>query len=120
MINAAIIGLGWWGKTLIEAMSDGSDAIRFVAGATRTRSSEVEDFARLHDFKLHDSLEDVIADDRVDAVVLATPHSMHAPQIIAAGGRGRHGNRAGATVLRHHLVDQGVIDDFGAHFRKAR
>ncbi len=90
MINAAIVGLGWWGKTLVEAVSDGSDAIRFVAGATRTRSTEVEEFAKQQDFKLHDSLEDVIADDTVDAVVLATPHSMHAPQIIAAAEAGKH------------------------------
>jgi predicted dehydrogenase len=90
MINAAIIGLGWWGKTLVEAVEDGSDAIRFVAGATRTRSDEVEDFARQQDFKLYDSFEEVIADDGVDAVVLATPHSMHAPQIIAAAEAGKH------------------------------
>ena len=36
MIKAAIVGLGWWGKTLVESVQDGSDAIRFVAGATRT------------------------------------------------------------------------------------
>ena len=35
MINAAIVGLGWWGKTLVES-AENSDAIRFVAGATRT------------------------------------------------------------------------------------
>ena len=27
MINAAIVGLGWWGKTLVEA-AEKSDAIR--------------------------------------------------------------------------------------------
>jgi len=25
MINAAIVGLGWWGKTLVESLADGSD-----------------------------------------------------------------------------------------------
>ena len=29
MLNAAIIGLGWWGKRLVESVA-GSDAIRFV------------------------------------------------------------------------------------------
>jgi hypothetical protein len=33
MINAAIIGLGWWGQTLVEAVSGVSKDIRFVANA---------------------------------------------------------------------------------------
>jgi hypothetical protein len=37
MIRAAIVGMGWWGRTLVEAVAD-SDQIRFVAGATRTVS----------------------------------------------------------------------------------
>jgi hypothetical protein len=32
MINAAIIGLGWWGQTLVESVSGVSNDIRFVAG----------------------------------------------------------------------------------------
>ena len=32
MINAAIVGLGWWGKTLVESVQGTSDDIRFVAG----------------------------------------------------------------------------------------
>ena len=49
MISAAIVGLGWWGKTLVEAADD-SDAIRFVAGATRTVTPEIEAFAKKHGF----------------------------------------------------------------------
>ena len=45
MINAAIVGLGWWGKTLVESVQGHSDDVRFVAGATRTRSPEAEAFA---------------------------------------------------------------------------
>ena len=41
MINAAVVGLGWWGKTLVESAAN-SDTIRFVAGATRTVTPEVE------------------------------------------------------------------------------
>jgi len=40
MINAAIIGLGWWGQMLVEAVSGVSDDIRFVAGTTRTLSDD--------------------------------------------------------------------------------
>ena len=41
MIKAGIVGLGWWGKTLVES-GENSDAIRFVAGTTRTVTPEVE------------------------------------------------------------------------------
>ena len=45
MIKAGIVGLGWWGKTLVES-GENSDAIRFVAGTTRTVTPEVEAFAK--------------------------------------------------------------------------
>src|SRR6516225_2969264 len=74
MINAAIVGLGWWGKTLVESAAN-SEAIRFVAGATRTVTPEVEAFAKQHGLRLLPKYEAVLADREVDAVVLATPHS---------------------------------------------
>lgn len=89
MINAAIVGLGWWGKTLVES-AQGSDAIRFVAGATRTVTPEVEEFARTHGFALRGSYEELLRDRKINAVVLATPHSMHAQQIVAAARRRKH------------------------------
>ena len=90
MINAAIVGLGWWGKTLVEAVEEPSDVIRFVAGATRTQSDEVREFAKAMDFDLRPSFEDLLGDPAIDAVVLATPHSLHAPQIVAAAAAGKH------------------------------
>ena len=89
MINAAIVGMGWWGKTLVES-AQGSDVLRFVAGATRTVSPEIKTFAETHKLKLADSYEALLADPKIDAVVLTTPHSLHAPQVIAAAGKGKH------------------------------
>jgi predicted dehydrogenase len=89
MINAAIVGLGWWGKTLVES-GENSDAIRFVAGATRTVSPETEAFAKDKRLRLAPSYEALLADPAIDAVVLATPHSMHAGQVIAAAAAKKH------------------------------
>jgi predicted dehydrogenase len=89
MINAAIVGLGWWGKTLVEAVQ-GSDAIRFVAGTTRTVTPEIEEFARAQGFALRGSFEELLKDRKINAVVLATPHSMHVEQIIAAARKRKH------------------------------
>jgi len=90
MINAAIVGLGWWGKTLVEAVQNKSDAIRFVAGATRTVSPEIKAFADEQKFSLADSYERLLGDPRVEAVVLATPHSLHSQEVTAAAKAGKH------------------------------
>jgi predicted dehydrogenase len=90
MINAAIVGLGWWGKTLVESLAEGSDAMRFVALTTRTVSPDVEAFAKQYKLRLDTSYEAVLADPKIDAVVLATPPSGHMQQIVAASTAGKH------------------------------
>jgi predicted dehydrogenase len=90
MINAAIVGLGWWGKTLVESVEGRDGPIRFTAGATRTVSDEVKAFAKDKGLRLADSYEALLADREIDAVVLATPHSMHADQVVAAARAGKH------------------------------
>ena len=90
MINAAIVGMGWWGKTLVESVQGSSDVIRFVAGATRTSSPETSAFADSQKISLAPSFEALLADPKVQAVVLATPHSMHSKQVVAAAAAGKH------------------------------
>jgi predicted dehydrogenase len=89
VIKAAVVGLGWWGKTLVES-SEGSDAIHVIAGATRTVSPELEAFAKQKNFRLAANYEALLADKSIDAVILTTPHSLHAEQVIAAAKAGKH------------------------------
>ena len=88
MIDAAIVGLGWWGKVLVQSVQNKSDKIRFTAGAVRT-PSKVADFAEEQGFTLYDSIDPILADDAIDAVVYATPHSRHVEQIVAAAKAGK-------------------------------
>ncbi len=74
MIAAAIVGLGRWGRALQEAIKQSSH-IRFV------REIDIA-----HGTKLSDAL----ADSAVEAVVLATPHSLHREQVVAAARAGQH------------------------------
>ncbi|RLA31524.1 MAG: gfo/Idh/MocA family oxidoreductase [Gammaproteobacteria bacterium] len=90
MINAAIVGLGWWGKTLVESVSGISDDIRFVAATTRSLSDDAKEFATEHDLELRTSYEDILTDPNIDAVVLVTPNSLHSAQTIAAAEQGKH------------------------------
>src|SRR5207245_9596950 len=89
MIRAGIVGLGSWGQNLVACVQGKSDAIRFVAGATRT-PEKAQGFADKHGLPLHDRYEKLLADPAIDAVVLATPHSFHAEQIIAAATAQKH------------------------------
>lgn len=90
MIRAGMIGLGWWGKTLVEAVGEDNPHIRFVAGTTRTLSDDAKTFARERGLRLHADYSAVLKDPEVDAVVLATPHSAHVAQIVAAAEHGKH------------------------------
>jgi predicted dehydrogenase len=90
MINAAIVGMGWWGRTLVESVQGASDKIRFIAGATRTMSPEVEAFAKQHGLRMAADYDALLKEKEIDAVVLSTPHSLHAVQVIAAAKAGKH------------------------------
>lgn len=88
MLNAAIIGLGWWGKELVRSVRT-SALIRFSRAVTLELEA-AQSFAAELQLELGASYEDVLADPRIDAVVLATPHSLHRAQVEAAAGKGKH------------------------------
>ncbi|MSQ18519.1 MAG: Gfo/Idh/MocA family oxidoreductase [Betaproteobacteria bacterium] len=89
MLNAAIVGMGRWGQNLVQSVHGKSDAIRFVAGWNRT-PDKVREFALGHGVELFDTYAALLRDDRIDAVVLATPHADHGDKIIAAATAGKH------------------------------
>jgi predicted dehydrogenase len=90
MIRAAQVGLGWWGKTLVESVQGSSDKITFVSCTSRTKSDDYTAFAKEQGLTYADNYEAILADPNVDAVDLATPHSQHAPQVSAAAKAGKH------------------------------
>ncbi len=53
-------------------------------------SPEHQAFADAHKLTLHKTYEELLADPAVQAVVLATPHSLHSQQVIAAAKAGKH------------------------------
>ncbi len=81
MIRAGMVGLGWWGKRLLEAARPAGDRIRFVH-AVSPRPHLRRDVADAHGLRLSPSIAEMLSDPEVEAVVLATPHSMHADQIL--------------------------------------
>jgi predicted dehydrogenase len=89
MIRAAVVGIGHWGRTVINAVQGSSDKIRFTAGQTRTRS-KAEAFCAEKGIALHDSLDTILADPEIDAVYFATPHSEHGRQVERTAAAGKH------------------------------
>jgi predicted dehydrogenase len=88
MINAAIIGLGWWGKNIVNAVQGKSERLRFIRGVSKEPDA-VRDFAMQHGFELSTDLADALTDPHVQAVVLATPHSLHTAQVIEVSRAGK-------------------------------
>ena len=87
MLNAAVIGLGWWGKQIVTSLS-GSDVIAVRRGVD-VNLDGVRDFAAKQNFDLGDSYDDVLADKDIDAVILVTPHALHEEQVLAAAAAGK-------------------------------
>jgi predicted dehydrogenase len=83
MITAAIVGLGRWGQTLVNAVQGKSDKLRFTHAVSRD-PAHVRDFTAQHGLETVGTLDAVIENPSIDAVVLATPHSLHLEQIVAA------------------------------------
>jgi predicted dehydrogenase len=87
MIKAAVIGLGWWGQTILKNLLgctvispvlavDPLDRARAAASALGVPTAS--------------RFGDALATSEVDAVILCTPQEHHAEQIIAAARSGRH------------------------------
>jgi predicted dehydrogenase len=124
MLNAAIIGLGWWGKKLVEAARDVGAPIRFARGVTLEPDS-VRDFAAEHKLAIGSSFEDVLADPTIQAVVLATPHTKHRAQVEAAAAANKHIycekpfalSKTDAQAALDACKRAGIVIAVGHHFR---
>ena len=73
----------------MQSIQGESDRIRYIRGVTKELEL-VRDLEADYDLPLTTEYEDVIRDPAVQAVVLATPHSLHTSQIVAATEMGKH------------------------------
>ncbi|MEM0909098.1 MAG: Gfo/Idh/MocA family oxidoreductase, partial [Pseudomonadota bacterium] len=88
MANLAIVGIGRWGRVLIDAVAGHSETVRFTHGVTRT-PAKAADYCSSRGITLVENYDLVLSDPTIDGVVLATPHSQHAEQIKAAAHAGK-------------------------------
>jgi predicted dehydrogenase len=123
MINTAIVGLGWWGKTLVKAARAFGAPLNFTRGVT-LEPDAARDFVVEHGIALS-SFEEVLADKSIEAVVLATPHTKHPAQVQAAAAAGKQIycekpfalSKADAAAMLDAVARAGVTVAVGHHFR---
>ena len=87
-VHAGIAGIGRWGQVLINSVSH-SKAIKFTSACTR-RKELVRDYCLDKNIELRDSLEDLLTDKQIDAIILATPHRKHAEQMLLCAKSNKH------------------------------
>ena len=88
MLKAAIYGIGRWGSRLVDA-AKASAKVRIVKGVSRDPSKHRE-FSAQTGIPVVASYGDVLKDPQIDAVIIATPHSLHHDHIVAAAKAGKH------------------------------
>jgi len=87
-IGAAVIGTGFIGTVHVEQLRRIGVQVRGVLGSTPERG-EARAIA-LGVPRAYPSLEELLADDSVDVVHVASPNHLHLPQARAAIAAGRH------------------------------
>ena len=88
-VGVAVIGsTGVIGRVHIEAIA-GLDNCRLI-GVSARRQEALRRQARELGAAAYPALDDALADDRVDAVIIATPHPSHAEITVRAAQAGKH------------------------------
>ncbi len=101
-VRAAVVGLGWWGKAIIESVK-GNPKIAVVK--TVGRRPESGEWANSQGLEYTTDYAATLADRNTEAVILCTPHSQHAKQIVAAAKAKKHVFcEKPLTLTRHDAV----------------
>lgn len=87
-VRIASVGLGWWGGSLARAAAE-TGVLEVVSCFARTPETRRR-FAEEHGCRQAGSLDDLMADPEVEAILVATSNSTHRPIVEAAAAAGKH------------------------------
>jgi predicted dehydrogenase len=79
VLNVAVVGLGWWGRTILALLA-GSRKLRVVRRVDPFISGE----------GITADLQQALDDPAVQGVILCTPHTQHTEQIVQAAAAKKH------------------------------
>jgi len=89
IINAAIVGYGFAGKCFHSYLIGLAEGLKLYAVSTRDpgrRAAAESDYG----VKTYPNMDDLLKDDKVDLVVIATPHDTHLELAAKCMGAGKH------------------------------
>ena len=88
MINLGVVGLGYWGQRHVESARASG---RFnITHAADLNSQTAVSYAETQGIRLTTDIRELLYNPKVDAISLATPHTLHPDQIEMAGKAGKH------------------------------
>jgi predicted dehydrogenase len=87
-LKVAMIGLGWWGKKMTAVLQKAKGDIEIVCAVGPNPAGE--EFGAANGFKHYGSQTEALQHPGVEAIILATPHSLHAEQIERAVAAKKH------------------------------
>jgi predicted dehydrogenase len=88
-VRVGVVGLGYWGPNLARNLASipGCELAWLCDASARARERMAPYFPNA---RMTDTLEDLLGDDDLDAIVLATPVPTHAELAVAVARAGKH------------------------------
>jgi len=87
-LRVGVVGLGWWGKLIVDQLSQCPSVV--VVVATDLAAEQGKSFVDERGIDWAESYDRVLALQTIDAVILCTPHAAHSAQILQAAKKGKH------------------------------
>lgn len=129
-LRVASVGLGWWSDVLADAAGRTDGRVEVVSCFTRSEDKR-QAFAGKYNCGSAASLDEILSDDSIDAIINTTPNHVHLETTAAAAGAGKHvfldkpvANTIGeARAITKVCADAGVVLSVGyqrrreSHFR---
>jgi predicted dehydrogenase len=118
LFNLGIVGLGAWGKRLVNSVHGKSDSVAFTVAATRT-PAKVAEFGAERGIRVAESATEIY--DDVDGIVIAGHAAFHASDAIQAMDAGKPvlvikplaTTKTDAEALQVKAAEKGVLAAMG-------
>lgn len=92
MIRYAVVGAGWISQEafLPGAGQSGNSRVTAIVSGDRAKASRLAEFHGIPEVVDYDGYDALLASDRIDAVYIALPNSMHCDHAVRAARAGKH------------------------------
>ncbi|MDQ1317889.1 MAG: hypothetical protein QG588_1544 [Candidatus Poribacteria bacterium] len=89
-INTAVVGYGFAGKCFHSYLASLADGLNFYAVSTRDPERQSAVSKDYNNIKIVSTVDELLKDDNVQLVIIATPHNTHKDLAIKCMDAGRH------------------------------